>query len=282
MDDTDYYTTLEVARSATESDIKKAYRKMALRWHPDKNLDNKDEAEVMFKRISEAYEVLSDKEKRAIYNKYGREGLSDNGPGASYNSFTSDHFAGPSFHFTFRDPQEVFREFFGGDPFADFFANTGFPGFGSSLFGHDLFMPIDAFGDPFSLAGPSLLMNAGNRQSQTSRRSRGNEARQRVQPYARQPAHMNHIATLSPFGGLSLFNSSLFAPSNMGSVSVRGGRGVGMGGFASSRSVSTKCINGRTIVTTKVVENGVETVTVEENGRIKSKTVNGQPQAIQN
>lgn len=47
------------------------------------------------------------------------------------------------------------------------FLILGFPGFGSSLFGHDLFMPIDAFGDPFSLAGPSLLMNAGNRQSQT-------------------------------------------------------------------------------------------------------------------
>jgi DnaJ-class molecular chaperone len=55
-----YYEMLEVTKTATEADIKKAYRRLALKWHPDKNPDNQKEAEVRFKEISEAYEVLSD------------------------------------------------------------------------------------------------------------------------------------------------------------------------------------------------------------------------------
>ena len=55
-----YYETLELKKTATDADIKKAYRKLALKWHPDKNPENKVEAEVRFKEISEAYEVLSD------------------------------------------------------------------------------------------------------------------------------------------------------------------------------------------------------------------------------
>ena len=57
----DYYEILELPKNATESDIKKAYRKLALKWHPDKNPDNLQDAEIRFKEISEAYEVLSDR-----------------------------------------------------------------------------------------------------------------------------------------------------------------------------------------------------------------------------
>lgn len=56
----DYYSVLEVARTSSPGDIKKAYRRLALLWHPDKNMDKKEEAEKKFKEISEAYEVLSD------------------------------------------------------------------------------------------------------------------------------------------------------------------------------------------------------------------------------
>ena len=69
----DYYKTLGLARSATNDDIKKAYRKMALKFHPDKN--KSAGAEERFKEIAEAYEVLSDKKKREIYDQYGEEGL---------------------------------------------------------------------------------------------------------------------------------------------------------------------------------------------------------------
>lgn len=71
---TDFYSILAVSKTASESEIKKAYRKLALKWHPDKNED-KEKATEMFKKVSEAYDCLSDKQKRAVYDKYGKEGL---------------------------------------------------------------------------------------------------------------------------------------------------------------------------------------------------------------
>ncbi len=71
----DYYAVLGVAKSATEEEIKKAYKKQALKWHPDRNPNNKTQAEEKFKELAEAYEVLSDKQKREIFDQYGEEGL---------------------------------------------------------------------------------------------------------------------------------------------------------------------------------------------------------------
>jgi molecular chaperone DnaJ len=97
----DYYAILGVPRNATQEEIKRAYRKLALKYHPDRNPGNK-EAEEKFKEISEAYEVLSDPEKRAIYDSYGYSGLKSSG----YRGFedVSDIFK------TFSD---IFEEFFG-------------------------------------------------------------------------------------------------------------------------------------------------------------------------
>nr|2EJ7_A Chain A, HCG3 gene [Homo sapiens] len=67
----DYYEVLDVPRQASSEAIKKAYRKLALKWHPDKNPENKEEAERRFKQVAEAYEVLSDAKKRDIYDRYG-------------------------------------------------------------------------------------------------------------------------------------------------------------------------------------------------------------------
>uniref|UniRef100_G1RDR4 J domain-containing protein n=1 Tax=Nomascus leucogenys TaxID=61853 RepID=G1RDR4_NOMLE len=108
---------------ALTSLMKEMYRRKALQWHPDKNPDNKEFAEKKFKEVAEAYEVLSDKHKREIYDRYGREGLTGTGTGPSRAEAGS---GGPGFTFTFRSPEEVFREFFGsGDPFAELFDDLG-------------------------------------------------------------------------------------------------------------------------------------------------------------
>ena len=72
-----YYTILEVNKNANQEDIKKAYRKQAIKWHPDKN--HEPNADEMFKKIGKAYSILSDAEKRKIYDQYGEEGLNNNG-----------------------------------------------------------------------------------------------------------------------------------------------------------------------------------------------------------
>jgi len=73
-----YYEILSVSRNATEEDIKKSYRRLAMQYHPDRNPGDR-EAEERFKEAAEAYEVLSDPQKREIYNQYGHEGLSSSG-----------------------------------------------------------------------------------------------------------------------------------------------------------------------------------------------------------
>jgi len=100
----DYYAILDVDRTATEEDIKKSYRKLAMQHHPDKNPGDK-EAEERFKEASEAYEVLRDSDKRRIYDQYGHEGLS----GAGFRGFSGF--------------EDIFSSF--GDIFEDVFGFSG-------------------------------------------------------------------------------------------------------------------------------------------------------------
>ncbi|CAN7993254.1 unnamed protein product [Ixodes hexagonus] len=119
----DYYRILEVPRNATAEDIRRAYRRLALRWHPDKNPDNKEEADTRFKEISEAYEVLSDETKRRQYDLYGINGLETDSQPCS--GAGSPLFQESPYNFTFRDPEELFREFFGSsDPFQEILRNV--------------------------------------------------------------------------------------------------------------------------------------------------------------
>ncbi|MBW2123221.1 MAG: DnaJ domain-containing protein, partial [Deltaproteobacteria bacterium] len=97
----DYYEILGVSRNATEDEIKKAYRRLALQYHPDRNPGNR-EAEEKFKEAAEAYEVLRDPQKRELYDLYGHEGLKGTG-------FTG--FRG--FEDIFSSFSDIFEDFFG-------------------------------------------------------------------------------------------------------------------------------------------------------------------------
>eukprot|EP00331_Platyophrya_macrostoma_P002415 CAMPEP_0176415624 /NCGR_PEP_ID=MMETSP0127-20121128/5907_1 /TAXON_ID=938130 /ORGANISM="Platyophrya macrostoma, Strain WH" /LENGTH=184 /DNA_ID=CAMNT_0017795635 /DNA_START=19 /DNA_END=569 /DNA_ORIENTATION=- len=148
MSQKDYYKVLDVSKTATPEEIKKAYRKLAMKWHPDKNPDNQKEAEEKFKQISQAYETLSDPKKRELYDRYGPDGPNmSNGRGAGGNfadpfdmfggfggfpggqsntKFTSFSGSGGfGSNYTFERAEEIFREAFGDD---DDFADFGFFG----------------------------------------------------------------------------------------------------------------------------------------------------------
>lgn len=122
MSQEDYYSLLGTNKNATADDIKKAYRKMAVQYHPDKNPGNK-EAEEKFKTISQAYEVLKDPKKKEAYDRYGHAAFQQGGMGSGGFS------GGGNFH----DPFEVFREVFnsgsrsggGGGIFEEFFGGGG-------------------------------------------------------------------------------------------------------------------------------------------------------------
>ena len=95
----DYYEVLGVEKSASKEDIKRAYRKLAIKYHPDKNPGDK-EAEEKFKEATEAYEVLSDDQKKAAYDQYGFEGVDGMGGGGGYSHAYedfSDLFSGSGF-----------------------------------------------------------------------------------------------------------------------------------------------------------------------------------------
>lgn len=114
-----YYDTLQIPKNSSDNEIKKAYRKLAMKWHPDKNPDIPEEAARKFQEIGEAYDVLSDPRKRAIYDQYGYEGLRDGIPDPA-----GGNTAGYSYK---QNAVEIFENFFGtSNPFAAF-------GFGSAM-----------------------------------------------------------------------------------------------------------------------------------------------------
>jgi molecular chaperone DnaJ len=108
----DYYEVLGVSKNASGQEIKRAYRRMAIKYHPDKNPDNKAEAEVKFKECAEAYEVLSDPEKRQRYDQFGHEGLR----GIGMRDYT---------HMRWQDIGSIFEDIFGFGDLGDLFGMGG-------------------------------------------------------------------------------------------------------------------------------------------------------------
>jgi len=133
----DYYDILGVTKGASAEEIKKAYRKQALEWHPDRHKDDKEAAERRFKEINEAYQILSDTQKRSAYDQFGHNAFSPGGmPGGfggagpfgqqtgRYGPFTYTYTTrggnggSPFSGFDFGDPFDIFEQFFGGgNPF---------------------------------------------------------------------------------------------------------------------------------------------------------------------
>lgn len=108
----DYYEVLGVGRQASEAELKKAYRKVAMKYHPDRNPDDR-EAEEKFKEAAEAYEVLNDPQKRARYDRFGHAGMGQGGPGFGGGGMTMD------------DIFQNFGDIFGqGSPFESFFGGA--------------------------------------------------------------------------------------------------------------------------------------------------------------
>lgn len=128
----DYYDILGISKNASADEIKKAYRKQALEWHPDRHRDDKEAAEKRFKEINEAYQVLSDSQKRQAYDQFGHDAFSPGGmPGAGgfggfsqqsgrYGPFTYTYTTtggdggNPFAGMDFGDPFDIFEQFFGG------------------------------------------------------------------------------------------------------------------------------------------------------------------------
>jgi DnaJ-class molecular chaperone len=131
----DFYEVLGVKKGASEAEIKSAYRKLALQWHPDKHKDNKKAAEDKFKEINEAYQVLSDPQKKQTYDQFGHSAFENGGGGNPFsgggNPFAGGGFRSGPFQWSytsssggnpfegmgeggFGDPFDIFEQFFGG------------------------------------------------------------------------------------------------------------------------------------------------------------------------
>ncbi|HJY98328.1 MAG TPA: DnaJ C-terminal domain-containing protein [Patescibacteria group bacterium] len=132
---TDYYDILGISKGASADEIKKAYRKQALEWHPDRHKDDKEAAEKRFKEINESYQVLSDPQKKSAYDQFGHQAFTPGGgfPGGgspfggsttgrsgpfTYTYYSTGNGQNPFANMDFGDPFDIFESFFGGgNPF---------------------------------------------------------------------------------------------------------------------------------------------------------------------
>ncbi|KAJ1627703.1 DnaJ domain-containing protein [Pavlovales sp. CCMP2436] len=164
----DYYRTLDIQKTADATEIKKAYRKMAMKWHPDKNTDKKEEAEARFKKIAEAYDVLSDPNKRETYDRYGESGLKRGGAGG---------MPGGGYQFN-GNAEDLFKDLFGGaggGGFADLFAQAAMNGGMGGGGGGPFMFSTGAGGPQFQRGG-----QRGQQQQQQQQQRRQQQGQQQL------------------------------------------------------------------------------------------------------
>ncbi|MFL5582883.1 MAG: DnaJ domain-containing protein, partial [Gemmatimonadaceae bacterium] len=125
----DFYSTLGVPRDASEDDLKKAYRRLAMQYHPDRNNGSK-EAEERFKAITEAYDVLRDPQKRQVYDRYGEAGLRGGGAGGFH-------------HVDLSEALDMFMRNFGLGGMGDMFGAGGRGGAGAPRTGSDIKVDVE-------------------------------------------------------------------------------------------------------------------------------------------
>jgi len=243
------YEILGVSSSASPDEIKKAYRKAALKWHPDKNVDNKENAEKKFKEIAEAYEILSDPKKRQIYDVHGMEGLK---AGAGGSRRGSRH---ESYHFT--DPNELFRQFFGSTSIFDIMdemMGARSHGGASRRNSNRRPDPFDPFGGMMGGFSNDPFFN---------------------DPFGTPFGGGHQTMSMSSFGGP--FGNSNFGGFGMGGMNMMSSMSSSGGGGGGFRSVSqsTTYINGKQVTTKTTQEENRTTVERIENGQVVSKKVNG-------
>jgi len=274
----DYYEVLGIARNASDDLIRKSYKKLAIKWHPDKNPNNAAEASERFKLIAEAYEILSDPVRRREYDTKDdpvhETHMPDRGRRAEANRPQSSHFHRPPF--TEQHAFDIFNSFFAEmEDFhrsafqnhqEDFFGRSAFGGGGfggSSMFGHG--MHSNMFG-----------RHGGGGSNSDHRAFAGGD------PFARHSQLMSGLfggrdpfgdMGSDPFGDMGMLGSAgmgggFMQSSSMSSSSFGGGHGGGGGG--SGRSVSTSTVIGpdgrrRTIKTTTVYNpDGTQTTQQEQ------------------
>ncbi|XP_037945552.1 dnaJ homolog subfamily B member 2 isoform X2 [Teleopsis dalmanni] len=303
----DYYIVLDIPRTATDAEIKKAYRKLALKWHPDKNPDNLDESNKRFKEISEAYEVLSDARKRKIYDS--RSTLHK----SSYNS--SSYSNGSTNGYRYRtngtrssasDYGDYYPHSYGSTKRGNRYQAFTFRNLFESTPFHKLFEKKRRVYDQYGKEG--LIGGHGHHRSSRQAHTHDFEDFDVMGgfPFVFRPPEevfREFFGVNSPFADLfrDTHYTSLNAPmlnytmmdffmpnngftsfSTFNTVSNGSGRSgaASVNGAVKRTSTSTTFVNGKKLMTKRVFENGRETVFSYENDVLKSKTVNGVPQKL--
>jgi DnaJ family protein B protein 6 len=272
-----FYTILEISQQASATEIKKAYRKLAMKWHPDKNPDNVEAASEMFKKISEAYETLGDPVKRREYDESNMQmpmhGASYAAPGSSFQSHSfhsNSHNLNQDHAFNMRRAHEMFEEMF-----AEFDSGMGMPGFSASFSssnsGHN--------GDGHHHHHHQQHQQTMNRQQQQHQQNMNRQQQQHQQQMDHsQRMHRSHMQQ-GAFGGMGMSGlmDQMMGGGMMGGMGDMGGDGF----FSSSSSSSTHSssgMSGTSVSTSTTIGPDGRQVTVTKktirhpDGRVETET----------